>query len=716
MGDSSTDAVELTLQKTQQYELTVLETERQWFKINLTSGTSYTFTLNAGTSSPSMTDTYLELWGPSDEGAPIGGDEGALIEINDDANGLYSEITYTPTNSGTFYLVSTSQYSTGFYTIRATETSKKDLPDIPDNVELPSSENINALELGASTNDNITTSGEDKWYSLSLNSGTSYRILLEPPTNAIPIADTVLTLYDNNGNYLDLNDDIDSNGGNYYSKIIYTPTSNEIFYIKVNGYDNFTGSYKITVDEESDSLSDPETIDISNYTDEVLDQSNTTPTSGAGGTSQWQSFTASKSGLLSKIEWNMSCPVIDSVSGEPIQFQIFAWEGINGKLLTKSQEMYNEDGSINENTLRSPAYKDANGSYVGYQWVSFTLSDNLYVGEGGKYTIQLTTPTIDVGWLEYSTDNSYIGGRANNDENLDYLFRTYMKVDTTAPIITLNGQNPATVEKGTTYTDAGASADGGEDVTSSSTVDTSTIGTYIVTYSATDTAGNIAIAKTRTVNVVDTIGPVITITGDNPVTVELGTIYTDAGATADETAIGDEPIITSGTVDINTVGIYTISYRATDGTNTGSATRTVNVVDTTAPVISVTGDNPYIINQLGTTYIELGATTNAGTVTTTGTVDTNKVGIYTITYSATDLVGNTGTATRTIEVRDTIQKPSTTRMTTSSISRTRLQSMAFTKRGNIPKDQQLGQNADNSSSAYIQRIKATTNITLKYDS
>lgn len=34
MGDSSTDAVELTLQKTQQYELTVPETERQWFNKN----------------------------------------------------------------------------------------------------------------------------------------------------------------------------------------------------------------------------------------------------------------------------------------------------------------------------------------------------------------------------------------------------------------------------------------------------------------------------------------------------------------------------------------------------------------------------------------------------------------------------------------------------------------------------------------------------------
>lgn len=132
------------------------------------------------------------------------------------------------------------------------------------------------------------------------------------------------------------------------------------------------------------------------------------------------------------------------------------------------------------------------------------------------------------------------------------------------------------------------------------------------------------------------------------------------------------------------------------------------------PIITVNGDNPYIINQLGATYIDPGATSNNGeTIITSGVVDTNKVGIYTITYSSTN---STGTATRKVEVRDTVQKPSRTKISTSSISRTRLQSMAFTTLDKIPKDQQLGQNSDNSSSAYIRRKKATTNITLKDDS
>ena len=48
----------------------------------------------------------------------------------------------------------------------------------------------------------------------------------------------------------------------------------------------------------------------------------------------------------------------------------------------------------------------------------------------------------------------------------------------------------------------------------------------------------------------DTVFPVITVLGDNPATVELGSTYVDAGATSD----GGESIVVSGQVDTNTVG------------------------------------------------------------------------------------------------------------------------------------------------------------------
>ena len=113
-------------------------------------------------------------------------------------------------------------------------------------------------------------------------------------------------------------------------------------------------------------------------------------------------------------------------------------------------------------------------------------------------------------------------------------------------------------------------------------------GSYTVTYTATDASGNTATA-TRIVNVVDTTAPVVTVTGDNPATVELGATYIDAGATATDASDPNltDSLVTTGTVDTDTVGTYTITYTATDPSgNAGTATRTVKVVDTTAPVLT----------------------------------------------------------------------------------------------------------------------------------
>ena len=224
-----------------------------------------------------------------------------------------------------------------------------------------------------------------------------------------------------------------------------------------------------------------------------------------------------------------------------------------------------------------------------------------------------------------------------------------------APVITVSGNNPETVILGSTYTDAGATSNGPEAVTSAGTVNTSAAGVYTVTYSATNSNGFTSTA-TRTVNVVG--APIITISGNNPETVEFGGTYTDAGATSD----GGETVTSvifhesSTSKPISAVSPYVLGtneiiYSATNSNGiTGTATRIVNVVDTTVPIITITGDNPlYLV--IDSTYLEAGATSNGGeTITESGTVNMSVEGTYSVTYSATDAVGNTGTATRTVEV------------------------------------------------------------------
>ena len=235
-----------------------------------------------------------------------------------------------------------------------------------------------------------------------------------------------------------------------------------------------------------------------------------------------------------------------------------------------------------------------------------------------------------------------------------------LDVDEIPPVISINGANPITVELGSTYSDDGAIADGGETVSLESNVDTAKVGSYTVTYSATDAAGNIGTA-TRIVNITDTTKPAITIIGDNPATAEFGLTYTDAGATASDLS-GDISVITSGSVNTNIIGSYTLTYSATDASgNTGTSSRTVIVQDTTGPVITILGDNPQTVELVqydppSSIYKDTaGAISQDGEeITTDDTgVDNAGIGTYFVYYSATDTSGNKSTIARTVYVVDT---------------------------------------------------------------
>ena len=120
-------------------------------------------------------------------------------------------------------------------------------------------------------------------------------------------------------------------------------------------------------------------------------------------------------------------------------------------------------------------------------------------------------------------------------------------IDNTPPTITLLGDPTVNIEVGAIYTDAGADADDNVDgpvitdnIVAVSTVNTSVIGNYTVTYNVSDAAGNAATQVTRTVNVTaDQTSPVITLEGANPQSIELGTAYSELGATATDNIDGD---------------------------------------------------------------------------------------------------------------------------------------------------------------------------------
>ncbi len=173
----------------------------------------------------------------------------------------------------------------------------------------------------------------------------------------------------------------------------------------------------------------------------------------------------------------------------------------------------------------------------------------------------------------------------------------------------------------------------------------------------------------------DTIPPVITIKGQNPVEIKAGEIYVDAGAEAIDDVDGNLTsfIETSGDVNTSEPGVYPVVYSVSDKAgNKASAVRTVNVIkrenpppveDKIAPVITILGNNPVAIN-LGAEYVDYGATAideTDGDITSaiisSSNVNTAVAGSYAVLYSVSDKAGNNTTDTRTVDVKAPVPPP-----------------------------------------------------------
>ena len=341
--------------------------------------------------------------------------------------------------------------------------------------------------------------------------------------------------------------------------------------------------------------------------------------------------------------------------------------------------------------------------------------------------------------------------------------------DTTSPVISLLGSPSVIHERGTAYTDAGATAMDNIDgsvtagiVLSGTTINSSTsIGSYILSYNVSDAAGNAALTVTRSVTVQDTIAPtatvsystttptnadvVATLEPSEPVTVTnnggattttfsqngnfiflFADVANNTGSTTASVANIDKvaPTIANSTlngVDSNVAvniastsvaialtasepvnwlslkvekqddsavyklfqsgtgcedgttscsktwtgdlsagtlsdGAYRVKVRMRDavGNETEGYLGTTITVDTTAPVITVTGVTSASVN-IGSSYTDAGATAldardGAVSVSSSGSVDTGTIAAYIISYTATDALGNTATASRTVNV------------------------------------------------------------------
>jgi len=182
-----------------------------------------------------------------------------------------------------------------------------------------------------------------------------------------------------------------------------------------------------------------------------------------------------------------------------------------------------------------------------------------------------------------------------------FAFKTKIELDTTAPVITLLGDSSTTVSQNNVYTDAGATANDNKDgnisnnIVVNNLVDTATVGSYTVTYNVKDASNNSATEVTRTVivtpTVIDKTAPVITLLGNLSTTVRQNSVYTDAGATANDNKDGNisNNIVVNNPVNTATVGTYTVTYNVSDNAN-NTATQMSRVVEVIAVPPSASTD------------------------------------------------------------------------------------------------------------------------------
>lgn len=226
--------------------------------------------------------------------------------------------------------------------------------------------------------------------------------------------------------------------------------------------------------------------------------------------------------------------------------------------------------------------------------------------------------------------------------------------------LNMAGESEITLEYGSDYVDAGAAATffgtilyqepEAVEVVTEGTVDTDTVGIYTVTY----TASRLDLIQkcSRTVHVVDTQNPTITLTANPDAYTLPGQEYAEEGYSAWDDYDGD----ISDRV-VRTVSETEVVYTVEDSSgNRYETSRQIVYNDPVAPELTLLGDTKITVSA-GSSFVDPGFTAIdncdgdiTDRVVVSGGIDPYLPGSYTISYTVEDSYGNTATASRTVTV------------------------------------------------------------------
>jgi len=218
--------------------------------VELEAGETYMISLR-GTGPDALLDPFLQVSDPN-----------AVAVGTDDDGGTYinSLMTITATVSGTYEITAGALPATGgigTYTVDVRQMGDDSVPDdLTSNV---------TLTLNANTFGFIEEFGEFDVYKIEMVAGSLYSFEVAGGADynthylAVPPGelDTILTLFDAEGNQVALNDDINFSPvpgeGDISSALGFTPTESGTYYLRVEAYESNagggTGGYALTAEE-----------------------------------------------------------------------------------------------------------------------------------------------------------------------------------------------------------------------------------------------------------------------------------------------------------------------------------------------------------------------------------------------------------------------------------------------------------------------------------
>lgn len=228
--------------------------------------------------------------------------------------------------------------------------------------------------------------------------------------------------------------------------------------------------------------------------------------------------------------------------------------------------------------------------------------------------------------------------------------------------VKLNGESQVNHEVNTSYTDLGI--DFGDFSSSDFTysvinnVKINELGQFTYIYNLTHNITKQTLTLTRTVNVKDTIKPIIILKGSTNLTLDNLDDYVEAGYEVSDNYDSKENITVQTFNDYDsTTNTYTITYTATDSSgNSQSATRVIKLNNPTK--VFLKGETN-IIHEVKTQYTDLGlvfngCSENDFTIYTSSTININALGDYTYTYRVIEKSNSKELIlTRKISVKDT---------------------------------------------------------------